>query len=146
MDYVQTDWSEHPSEAETEYRMKGYMRTAGTAFIIPPPEEELLEAFESSHLGTELTVGARALCKHHARMTDHPVWQRPTGTMQQKNATASFHARDMLSKATWKNVHYLPHQQLVYEIRDKTGYGMRWTLMQDAPPKFRGYVEAQAPR
>jgi len=53
--------------------------------------------------------------------------------------------------ATWQNLHWLPHQVLVYEIRVSEGYGMRWSQDQsnrevgeegeNQPWAFRGFVE-----
>jgi hypothetical protein len=58
---------------------------------------------------------------------------------------------------TWRNLHWLPHQVLVYEARVLEGYGMRWAQDRSrvpdagavadadeavAPPWiFRGFVE-----
>lgn len=33
----------------------------------------------------------------------------------------------VLRAATWRNLHWLPHTVLVYEIRVPDGYGMRWS-------------------
>lgn len=143
-DLVQIPWSLKASCEETEYRMHGCVRTVGTRFLTPPSNEKLKLAFETKHPGSDLTVGARALCKHHVRVERHPVWLRPVGTCAQKNALARFHLQTMLDNATWKNVHFLPHQQLVYEIRDDAGYGMRWNLVETASAvlcSFRGYLE-----
>jgi hypothetical protein len=33
----------------------------------------------------------------------------------------------IMNNATWRNLHWLPHQILVYEVRVEEGYGMRWS-------------------
>ena len=143
LNYLQVPWSNNPSAAETEYRSNGMIRTAGTQFIFPPQQFELIAAFELKHLGTQLSVGAKALCKHYARVLNHPIWTCPIGSCENKSAIARSHLDKLLEGAVWKNVHYLPHQELVYEIRDKLGYGMRWTLLRNPVIcKFRGYLEA----
>ena len=52
--------------------------------------------------------------------------------------------------ATWRNLHWLPHQVLVYEVRVPEGYGMRWSqdrsdavedVGNERPWVFRGFVE-----
>jgi len=67
----------------------------------------------------------------------------------------------IMNGATWRNLHWLPHQVLVYEVRVPEGYGMRWA--QDLSPSddctgeqsdspqdlskrpwiFRGFLEPQ---
>jgi hypothetical protein len=32
-----------------------------------------------------------------------------------------------MNAASWRNLHWLPHQVLVYEVRVPEGYGMRWS-------------------
>ncbi len=142
LNYLHVPWSDNP--AELEYKSKGMVRTAGTMFILPPQHVELIAAFEVKHAGTLLSVGAKALCKHYARVPDHPIWTCPTGSCENKSKIARHDLDKLRGNAVWKNVHYLPHQELVYEIRDKLGYGMRWTLLQNRVCKFRGYLEIQA--
>lgn len=45
----------------------------------------------------------------------------------------------VLKEATWRNLHWLPHQILVYEIRVPEGYGMRWS--QDRNPEVEPVVD-----
>lgn len=137
---LQIPWSEEPGPSEIAYRAEGLVRTVGTQFVLPPQQDELIAAFEESHKGTLLSRGAKALCKHHARLPDHPVWTRPDGNPQSKSRIAKEHLLALLQNANWKNVHLLPHQQLVYEVRDAQGYGMRWTLGSSGC-SFRGYLE-----
>ncbi|KAI9567959.1 hypothetical protein HD554DRAFT_2105198, partial [Boletus coccyginus] len=33
----------------------------------------------------------------------------------------------VMDNATWRNLHWLPHQVLVYEVRVEEGYGIRWS-------------------
>lgn len=143
---LQIEWSEQPDPDEEEYRSSGCVRTVGTHFCLPPSTKELVSAFETSHLGTPLSCGAKALCKHYARLPQHPVWKRPHGSPQNKSKIAKEHLTTLLSNAVWRNVHTLPHRELVYEIRDEKGFGMRWTLYPAQNScSFRGYLEGPKP-
>lgn len=135
-----TPWSIVPTKEETLYRKQGYVRTVGTHFQNPPKEQELIAAFEKSHLGTELSAGARALCKHYARIDHHPYWVKPVGSPKNKSELAKRMLYLILDNAIWKNIHRLPNQKLVLEIRNDSGYGMRWNL--DPELIFVGYLEA----
>ena len=132
-------WSDAPTYEEKAYRQAGCMRTVGTCFMLVPEDALLIEAFESLHPRSKLSVGARALCKHHARHPDHPFWRQPTGPEGRKNALARQHLEDMIAAAAWRNVHQLHGDLPVYEIRNSLGYGMRWSLGDSV--EFRGYLE-----
>jgi len=58
---------------------------------------------------------------------DEGWWGIPSGPVAGINerAVAIFHK--IYDNATWRNLHWLPHQILVYEIRISEGYGMRWS-------------------
>lgn len=60
----------------------------------------------------------------------------------------------VFNHASWRNLHWLPHQVLVYEVRVREGYGMRWAQDRggaqqgeeggthaDTPWLFRGFLE-----
>lgn len=67
----------------------------------------------------------------------------------------------IMNGATWRNLHWLPHQVLVYEVRVPEGYGMRWAQdlsqsddctgeqpdnpqdLSKRPWIFRGFLEPQ---
>lgn len=44
----------------------------------------------------------------------------------------------ILEHCTWMNIHLLPHEVLVLEIRVESGFGCRWDLTSGF---FRGFVE-----
>ena len=88
-----------------------------------------------------LTVGARALAKHCERSRDGWWGDGLHGTEAEKNARADRKLVDILAQPAWANVHALPHDVLVYEVRNEAGYGARWEC---APPfRFRGFLEPQ---
>lgn len=125
-------WSSNPSSREVAYRKSGLQRTAGTLFLLPPIDVDLAAAFDRPHKERGLSVGARALCKHHERKDSaagkHPFWILPTGSEAKKSAIARNVMHRMLDEAEWKNVLLLHTDVATYEIRNAAGYGMRWTL------------------
>jgi hypothetical protein len=128
---------------EVVYKEHGCVKTVGTVFVVPPSDEELIQAFEKKHKGRNLTVGARALCKHYQRVEGkHPFWTFPTGSEFEKSKSVRKHLDDMLQNSVWKNVHKLSGDTTVYETRNAQGYGMRWTLSGESI-SFRGYLEPE---
>ena len=142
----------------------------------PPSDEECLASFTSSSRVSSLTDGARAWSKHHHRslkelenpdgkLTHQGWWGTPSGPVSIINEKALILFWKIMNNATWRNLHWLPHGVLVYEIRIEEGYGMRWSqdpsLSADGedngkscqsrhtsgnnasavPWKFRGFVE-----
>ncbi|KAK9806226.1 hypothetical protein WJX72_006135 [[Myrmecia] bisecta] len=136
-------WSKQPTAEETMYRQRRFARTAGTRFALPPPKEALIEVFSELVPKSRLSVGAKALCKHHARAPNHSFWRQPLGPEAVKTAMALRHLHEMFEQATWHNVHQLSPSLLVYEMRNPEGYGMRWTL--EPVLAFRGYLEPVGP-
>jgi hypothetical protein len=47
--------------------------------------------------------------------------------------------------ATWRNLHWLPHAVLVYEVRVPEGYGMRWSQDRSALVDVGDTASALAP-
>ncbi|KAJ6621481.1 hypothetical protein B0H10DRAFT_2017472 [Mycena sp. CBHHK59/15] len=145
----------------------GLAYTVGSATgQIPPSVESCLTAFISPNR-VGLTAGARAWSKHAHRSQPHNStpeevkktesstgwWGTPSGPVAVINERALELFWKVMNAATWRNLHWLPHQILVYEVRVAEGYGMRWS--QDlsavegndsdagAIPEwtFRGFVE-----
>lgn len=153
---LEVPWSEQPSAAERLYRAAGLQRTAGTLFLLPPSRDELVEAFNARHKGRELTVGARALCKHYERRqsvnVEHPFWVLPIGSEDSKSETARKVLDSLMNDACWQNVLLLHPGVAVYEMRMAMGYGLRWTLELDSGESthsirritFRGFLEPPA--
>lgn len=53
-------------------------------------------------------------------------WGLCKGPVSTVNAMAFDRYERIMSTATWRNLHWLPHRVLVYEVRVEEGYGMRW--------------------
>lgn len=163
-----------PSPLE-QHILHGLACTVGSALGSSPPSvEQCLTAFTLSN-SANLSAGARAWTKHAHRSGTIPAtakiirtkeaeaeallssfgwWGRPKGPVDVINAQALELFWKVVRNATWKNLHWLPHQVLVYEARVQEGYGMRWSQNRsfhegsndrdavDARPwQFRGFVE-----
>jgi hypothetical protein len=137
-----TDGNITPSEpgwdsedALSIYLSYGLAYTAGSALeSVPPPSEEIcLDAFLVPNKAG-LTAGARAWSKHAHRSGNASSdmeqslrwWGTPSGPVMRINERALELFWRVWKSATWRNLHWLPHQILVYEIRVSEGYGMRW--------------------
>jgi hypothetical protein len=146
----------------------GLALTLGSALgSIPPTTEQCLTAFQINNK-VGLTVGARAWTKHAHRSQElHPSdvsksssgqsgwWGRAQGSISHLNEQSLLLFWKIVNAATWRNLHWLPHQVLVYEMRVEEGYGMRWSQdrssvqegddviedINERPWVFRGFVE-----
>ncbi|KAJ3794889.1 hypothetical protein GGU11DRAFT_817901 [Lentinula aff. detonsa] len=144
----------------------GLAYTVGSALgSTPPSVEECLAAFTTPNK-VQLTAGARAWSKHahrsltrtkqknHASTIPTGWWGTPSGPVSTINEKALILFWKIIATVTWRNLHWLPHSVLVYEIRVKDGYGMRWSQDQsigevkgtlsgnvEPPWVFRGFVE-----
>ncbi|KAF9070939.1 hypothetical protein BDP27DRAFT_1219825 [Rhodocollybia butyracea] len=143
----------------------GLAYTVGSALgSIPPSIHVCLTAFTLPNK-VHLTAGARAWSKHAHRsiVDDTPTpkkepptgwWGNPSGSVQKVNENALALFWKIFGTSTWRNLHWLPHSVLVYEVRIAEGYGMRWSQDQsmkdsldadadaEMPPWiFRGFVE-----
>lgn len=126
----------------------GLALTVGSALgQVPPSPDQCLESFIVPN-SANLTAGARAWSKHAHRSASSGWWGRPRGPVASINAGALELFSRIMQSASWRNLHWLPHMVLVYEIRVEEGYGMRWS--QDQLPAnangqqkwvFRGFVE-----
>lgn len=146
----------------------GLAYTTGSALGSHPPTlEQCLSAFTlPNQVG--LTAGARAWTKHSHRSLPATTsdsesqsasagwWGTPSGPVATINERALSLYWKVMNGATWRNLHWLPHQVLVYEVRVAEGYGMRWSQNQhdvdsenkidsdalgESPWIFRGFVE-----
>lgn len=145
----------------TAHLLHGLAYTVGSALgCTPPSYVDCLSSFSKPN-STGLTTGARAWTKHaHRSGSPNEVdsgswWGSPRGPVAILNTRALALFDKVISSATWKNLHWLPHEVLVYEIRVPEGYGMRWSCSlsglasetnsyDDAslrPWAFRGFVE-----
>lgn len=121
----------------------GVRRTQGSIDKCLPPSKLVLErAFSQLHTAEEskksaLTVGARALTKHCHRSSDG-FWGKISGTETMKNAFAQQVLDRFLTNCVWINIHCLPNEEPVIEIRVQEGYGLRWLINKQ---QFRGFLE-----
>ena len=157
--------------------LHGLAYTVGSALgSTPPSKETCLAAFIAPNKAG-LTAGARAWSKHsHRSQKEAPEsdadidierghkkdsraeantsgwWGTPSGSVAVINEKALELFRKVMDGASWQNLHWLPHQVLIYEIRVPDGYGMRWSQdqseqmeMTDEPKDwiFRGFLEPQ---
>ncbi|KAF8211070.1 hypothetical protein K438DRAFT_1808747 [Mycena galopus ATCC 62051] len=130
----------------------------------PPSTDACLAAFVSPN-SVGLTAGARAWSKHAHRSQPEDIpsedaektaaasagwWGTPSGPVAVINERALALFWKVMNAATWRNLHWLPHQILVYEVRVAEGYGMRWsqdrsgtTSEDETTPEWvmRGFVE-----
>ncbi|KAJ3863735.1 hypothetical protein EV359DRAFT_42550 [Lentinula novae-zelandiae] len=119
----------------------GLVYTVGSALgCVPPSVEECLVAFTTTNR-VNLTAGARAWSKHAHRSfvesdsrapqlsqsLDAGWWGTPSGPVATINENALRLFWKIIGNASWRNLHWLPHSVLVYEVRVKMGYGMRWS-------------------
>ncbi|KAJ6465175.1 hypothetical protein C8R47DRAFT_49900 [Mycena vitilis] len=143
----------------------GLAYTIGSAVGSKPPSSDgCLAAFVSPNT-VGLTAGARAWSKHAHRSQPQDTdpeeakenaessagwWGTPSGPVAAINERALALFWKVMNAATWRNLHWLPHQILVYEVRVSEGYGMRWSQdrsgaqnNEDETPEwiFRGFVE-----
>ncbi|KAF5382041.1 hypothetical protein D9615_004209 [Tricholomella constricta] len=163
--------SSHPADNEIVktplfvHLSHGLAYTVGSALgSVPPDLDTCLAAFLVPNKAG-LTVGARAWSKHFHRSQAADAtsaergrremsagwWGSPCGPVSIINEKAVALFWKVMSGASWRNLHWLPHQILVYEIRVPDGYGMRWSQDQSAREgeedvadrawKFRGFVE-----
>ncbi|KAJ7483347.1 hypothetical protein FB451DRAFT_1338163 [Mycena latifolia] len=158
---------EHPS-ALIERTKLSSVNTSELAYTVgsaigstPPSADACLAAFVSPN-SVGLTAGARAWSKHAHRSQPQDLtpeearnvessagwWGTPSGPVAVINERALDLFWKVMRAATWKNLHWLPHQILVYEARVAEGYGMRWSqdrsgMQEDEAPEwiFRGFVE-----
>lgn len=154
----------------SKHLLHGLAYTIGSALgSDPPTRQECLSAFMAPATNTGLMAGAKAWSKHAHRSGDPESGEERVGWWggQPKGPVASINERALvlidkvMDNATWRNLHWLPHHVLVYEVRVEEGYGMRWSQDRSqlvvevdedgagesvfetlqAPWMFRGFVE-----
>lgn len=97
---------------------------------------EALQSHPHSH--SVLTVGARALTKHCHRSSEG-FWGVVKGSEAQKNDIAERLIETILRNCVWINMHQLPGNETVVEVRVEAGYGARWAVGEKEG--FRGFLE-----
>ncbi|PPQ88196.1 hypothetical protein CVT25_005161 [Psilocybe cyanescens] len=139
--------------------------TTGSALGSTPPSLDTCLAAYLVPNSAGLTAGSRAWSKHSHRSQPSPSdgaetdkrkrstgwWGITSGPVSVINEKSLALFRKVTDNATWRNLHWLPHQVLVYEVRVPEGYGMRWSQDQgdrggdvakgDRSWIFRGFLE-----
>ena len=120
----------------------GIRRTKGSIDnYIPLDEDILINKFkELNNPKSKLTVGAKALCKHSHRSVTESFWPGQGGKEIEKNENAEKMLNLFLNECVWINIHLLPHNLIIIELRIDKGYGIRWQINDGM---FRGFLEPQ---
>ncbi len=92
---------------------------------IPPLKSLLIEACQKS-FNEEITTAQRAWEKHVGRMNDQ-FWGEVKGNNQQKQQIVMEKINFILDHKTWWNVFFHYKHELVFEVREKDGHGIRWS-------------------
>ncbi|WP_265429660.1 hypothetical protein [Chryseobacterium sp. YIM B08800] len=92
---------------------------------IPPLKSLLIEACEKS-FNKEITIAQRAWEKHVGRMEDQ-FWGEIKGNNHQKQQIVMEKINFILENKTWWNVFFHYKHELVFEVREKDGHGIRWS-------------------
>ena len=95
---------------------------------------------ELNNAKSKLTVGAKALCKHSHRSVTESFWPGQDGKEIEKNLNAEKMLNLFLDECVWINIHLLPHELVIIELRIDKGYGIRWQINDGM---FRGFLEPQ---
>ncbi|UOU98667.1 hypothetical protein MUU74_01625 [Chryseobacterium daecheongense] len=92
---------------------------------IPPLKNVLIESC-TRLFNDEITIAQRAWEKHVGRMDD-PFWGEVKGNNQQKQEKVMERIHYIIDHKTWWNVFFHYKHELVFEIREKEGHGIRWS-------------------
>lgn len=92
---------------------------------IPPSKKMLIDACEKP-FNHEITIAQRAWEKHVGRMDDE-FWGEVKGNNQQKKQIVMEKIHYIVDHKTWWNVFYHYKHELVFEVREKDGHGIRWS-------------------
>ncbi|PWN60422.1 hypothetical protein [Chryseobacterium viscerum] len=103
---------------------------------IPPLKTMLIEACQKP-FNSEITIAQRAWEKHIGRMNDD-FWGEIKGNNQQKQEKVMAKIHDIIDHKTWWNVFFHYKHELVFEVREKDGHGIRWS---HGGTKLIGFLE-----
>jgi len=92
---------------------------------IPPLENVLIESCRKP-FNEEVSMAQRSWEKHVGRMDDQ-FWGETKGNNQEKQQKVMEKITYIIKNKTWWNVFYHYKHELVYEIREKDGHGIRWS-------------------
>lgn len=103
---------------------------------ILPLTSVLIEACKEP-FNNEITIAQRAWEKHTGRMNDN-FWGEVKGNNQQKQEKVMQKIHYILENKTWWNVFFHYKHELVFEVREKEGHGIRWS---HGGTKLIGFLE-----
>lgn len=103
---------------------------------IPPLKTMLIDACKKP-FNSEITIAQRAWEKHIGRMDDD-FWGEIKGNNQQKQEKVMAKIHDIINNKTWWNVFFHYKHELVFEVREKEGHGIRWS---HGGTKLIGFLE-----
>ncbi len=92
---------------------------------VPPLRKTLIEACQKP-FNDEITIAQRAWEKHVGRMEDQ-FWGEVKGNNEQKQKIVMEKINFILDNTTWWNVFFHYKHELVFEVRAKSGHGIRWS-------------------
>ncbi|MDQ0780255.1 hypothetical protein [Chryseobacterium sp. W4I1] len=92
---------------------------------VPPLKGTLIEACMKP-FNNEITIAQRAWEKHIGRMDDE-FWGEIKGNNMQKQEKVMEKIFYILDNRSWWNVFYHYKHELVFEVREKEGHGIRWS-------------------
>ncbi|CAG8586788.1 16297_t:CDS:2 [Cetraspora pellucida] len=133
----------------------GLRTTLGSAIQLPPSLPECLAAFTQRYvkkntklvrasISNILTVGAKAFSKHCHRDTSGSFWGVCSGTEERKNEQANKVLAKILTNAAWINLHSLPHNTRVFEVRNLDGYGARWEIREPQCQQLQSQLQTDS--
>jgi len=127
--HVERTWAKVLQNAPFEYllvilgqRLTPASITDETA--IPPSRQTLIESCAETYNG-EICVGTRAWEKHVGRSKDN-FWGEIKGPPSERDKYVKNLVLEFIDNQVWWNVFYHYKHKLVYEIRIKSGHGIRW--------------------
>lgn len=104
---------------------------------VPPLNSVLIKACQES-FNEEITIAQRAWEKHTGRMNNDDFWGEVKGNNQQKQKKVMKKIHYILENRTWWNVFFHYKHELVFEVREKEGHGIRWS---HGGKKLIGFLE-----
>lgn len=117
----------------------GIQKTIGSIYLKPPLKNICEQSFNAKYKNSSnLTKGARELSKHMGRCSSKWWGEIISGTEIQKNNNANVILKYLLDNSIWFAIFKLTSSIIIFEIREKDGYGARWDISGNP---FRGFVE-----
>ncbi|MDQ1094980.1 MULTISPECIES: hypothetical protein [Chryseobacterium] len=92
---------------------------------VPPLRPVLIEACQKMY-NSEITVAQRAWEKHTGRLND-PFWGEVKGSNNEKQQVVMDKIHYILDHQTWWNTFFHYRHELVFEVREREGHGIRWS-------------------